>query len=161
VPQSRFRIVIDTNTLLRGLVTDNSAAAKALRAAEARLFVPLVSKPILDEYRAVLSNPMIVAKFPEITPDLVEVTLRRLRFVGDYLRSPKTKFELARDPRDEKFIELATDLRATHILSFDKDLLSLPSNQGEAGMRFRQLLPGVKVMEAGTFLQEYAAERTA
>jgi predicted nucleic acid-binding protein len=83
VPEPPFRIVIDTNTLLRGLVRATSAAAKARRAAEKRLFVPLLSKPVLDEYKAVLLDPAIVERFPEIYRRLVEVTVRRLRFVSD------------------------------------------------------------------------------
>ena len=47
-----LRVVLDTNTLLRGLVSRSSPAAQVRRAAEARLFVTLLSKPVLDEYRA-------------------------------------------------------------------------------------------------------------
>ncbi len=158
MPRSAFRIVIDTNTLLRGLVSSGSAAAQIRRAAEERIFVPLLSKPVLDEYRAVLLDDAISKRFPEITQKVVEVTIRRLRFVGDYLHAPKTKFAYSRDERDEKFIELAIGLNATHILSSDKDLLSLPHGQSEAGRRFRQRLPGVEVMDAGRFVREYGDE---
>lgn len=129
----------------------NSAAATVRRAAEARTFVTLLSKPVLDEYRAVLSDAELGEKFPEITPQVVELTLRRLRFVGDYIRSPRAEFEYRRDPRDRKFVERAIELRATHILSFDKDLLSLPYSRGDAGRRFRQRLPDVTVIDAVTF----------
>ena len=157
MPPPLFRIVIDTNTLLRGLVSGSSAAAKVRRAAEYRLFVPLLSKPVLDEYRAVLSDTALVKRFPEITTSLVEITIRRLRFVGDYLRFPSAEFDYARDRRVQKFIELAIDLKGTHILSFDKDLLSLSHSQGEAGKRFRRRLPGVTVTDAGRFLEDYGA----
>ncbi len=153
-----LRIVIDTNTLLRGLAVGNSAAAKVRRAAEARKFVTLLSKPVLDEYRAVLSDPVLGEKFPELTPELVELTLRHLRFVGDYIRMPQASYEYRRDPRDQKFIELAIELRATHIISFDKDLLSLPNSRGDAGRRFRQRLPTVAVIDAGTLLGELTGE---
>ena len=62
-------------------------------------------------------------------------TIRRLRFVGDYLRSPRSRFDYRRDERDQKFLELAISLRATHILSADKDLLFLPEGQSEASKR--------------------------
>jgi putative PIN family toxin of toxin-antitoxin system len=157
VPPSPCRIVIDTNTLLRGLVSASSAAAKVRRAAEQRVFITLLSKPVLDEYRAVLLDDLIAERFPEITPKLVEVTIRRLRFVGDDVRSPRSRFEYRRDKRDQKFFELAITLRATHILSADNDLLSLPQAQNEEGKRFRQRLPGVEVMEAASFLRVYGA----
>jgi putative PIN family toxin of toxin-antitoxin system len=158
LPQSPFRIVIDTNTLLRGLAAASSVAAKVRRAAESRHFVPLLSKPVLDEYRAVLLDSEIADRFPEITPDLVEVTIRRLRFVGDYVRSPKAQFEYARDERDQKFLELAISLNATHLLTSDNDLLSLPQAKSEAGRRFRQRLPRLEVLDAGGFLRRYGRE---
>ena len=149
-----LRIVLDTNTLLRGLLSASSAAAKVRRAAEERVVVPLLSKSVLDEYRAVLSDRDIRRRFPDITPELVEVTMRRLRFVGDYLRSARVRFELPRDVRDEKFIELAIALDATHIVTHDRDLLSLQSSTTEAGKRFRQRLPNVQVVTAGGLLRQ-------
>ena len=158
MPAPPLRIVLDTNTLLRGLVAGTSSAAQVRRAAERRAFVTLLSKPVLDEYRAVLLDEQIVERFPEFTPELVEITLRRLRFIGEYRRKPGARFEYRRDPGDEKFIELAIDLKATHILSFDRDLLSLPRSRGEAGKRFRQRLPGVEVLDAVAFLHKHSAE---
>ena len=66
VSQPPFRIVIDTNTLLRGLVAASSAAARIRRAAERRAFLPLLSKPVMDEYRAVLLDDAMAERFPEI-----------------------------------------------------------------------------------------------
>jgi predicted nucleic acid-binding protein len=40
------RVVIDTNTLLSGIVSDDSAAASVVRAAETRQILPLLSKPV-------------------------------------------------------------------------------------------------------------------
>lgn len=90
------------------------------------MIIPLLSKPVLDEYRSVLTEAELVERFPELTRKLAEISIRRLRFVGEYVRSPKTRFDFPRDSRDAKFIELAIRLNATHILSSDKDLLSLP-----------------------------------
>jgi putative PIN family toxin of toxin-antitoxin system len=143
--------------MLRGLAARKSVATVVRRAAEERRFIPLLSKPVLDEYRAVFSDPGLNEKFPDITREVVEITLRRLRFVGDYVRYPDVEFEYRRDPLDQKFIELAIGLRATHILSYDKDLLSLPQSQGDAGRRFRQRLPDIRVMDAPSFLDEYGA----
>jgi putative PIN family toxin of toxin-antitoxin system len=158
MPRSSLRVVIDTNVLLRGLASRTSNSASVLRAAERRLFVVLLSKPIVDEYRTVLLNPNVIKKFPRITPALFDATIQHLRFIGDYERTPSAQFEFARDPRDEKFIESAISQSATHILTYDKDLLSLPGNQDEAGKRFRQRLAGVGVMDGGVFLDEYANE---
>ena len=146
MPASHFRLVLDTNTLLRGVVSETSAAAKLLVAAEERRFVTLLSRPALAEYRAVLTDPTIVRRFPNLSENRVRITLARLRFCGDYIRNPSIHFEYVRDKRDAKFIELAIAGRATHIVSCDFDLLSLPTGRTEASRRFRQRLPNVHVL---------------
>ena len=82
--------------------------------------------------------------------------MRRLRFIGEYIRSPNRRFALPRDPRDEKLIELAIALGATHIVSDDRDLLDLPTSRAAVGRRFRQLLPRVQVLSAGELLRSHA-----
>jgi putative PIN family toxin of toxin-antitoxin system len=150
--------VIDTNTVLRAVVSEFSAAAKILRAAENRSFVPLLSRPVLDEYWTVLSDPIILRKFPRLDLELVKTLMRDLRYVSDYVRSCDAEFSYPRDQRDAKFIELAISLKATHILSYDNDLLSLPTSRTEAGRRFRQRLPETAVLDAGEFLKRYEVE---
>jgi putative PIN family toxin of toxin-antitoxin system len=153
VAQSVIRVVFDTNTLLHGMANSASAAAKVLRAAERRVVIPILSKPVIDEYRAVLNDEILVGRFPGIKPETVEMVIERLRYVGDYVRTPQVDFEYKRDPRDQKFLELAIALRATHILSFDQDLLSLPSGRNDASRRYRQRLPQTQILKAADFLE--------
>ena len=150
--------MIDTNTFLRGFASRNSAATRLLRSAENRVFVTLLSKPVLDEYHAVLLHDFVRTKFPEITPQWVEKVIARLLFAGEYVRFPNVRFEYPRDPADQKFVELAIKLKATHILSSDQDLLSLPGSNSDAGKRYRQRLPATQIVDAGTFCQLYADE---
>ena len=94
------------------------------------------------------------AKSPRATKSaLVEAALERLQFLSEYIRIPTSHFEYQRDPRDEKFIELAIAGRATQILSFDKDLLELPYGHTDAANRFRQRLPGVEVVRPREFME--------
>jgi putative PIN family toxin of toxin-antitoxin system len=158
VGSSEYRIVLDTNTLLRGLASESSAAAKVLRAAEDRIIIPLLSKPVLDEYRAVLNDPSLIARLPSLNPKLTAIVLHRLRYIGDYVTRPKAKFLYARDPGDQKFIEVAIGLRATHIITSDNDLLALPKSQTDAGRRFQQRLPGVLILSAIDFLTNMGRE---
>jgi len=155
-----LRVVIDTNTLLRGVLSEMSAAAKVRRAAEDRAIIPLLSKPVLDEYRAVLSRPHLLERFPAITAEKIAFLIQRLLFIGEYVRMPTARFEYRRDPLDAKFIELAIELKATHIVSADKDLLSLPRGRGDAAKRFRSRLPGTEVLEAHDFLARHGLDET-
>jgi putative PIN family toxin of toxin-antitoxin system len=146
-----YRVVLDTNVVLRALVSGDSPAARILGAAESRAFVTLLSRPVLAEYRAALTDAETVERFPSLSRRRVDLTLARLRFISDYLRDPRTRFSYPRDPRDAKFIELAIAGRATHIISGDRDLLALPNGRGEASRRFRQRLPRVSVMTPNEF----------
>jgi putative PIN family toxin of toxin-antitoxin system len=149
-----WRVVIDTNTVLRGLVGEGSASALVLEAAESRAFVPLLSKPVLDEYRETLLDPELRESLPRLTPQRVEIALRRLRFVGDIIATSRTHFVLPRDPDDAKFIELAIAGEATHLVTFDRDLLSLRASRSEAAQRLRQRSPELSILDAPSFLRE-------
>lgn len=107
MPTHTLRLVLDTNVLLAGLVSKSSASQKVVDSLQARKMIPLLSPPVLTEYRAVLLHPAITAKFANLTPGRVELAIRRLRYVGDEYRTIRVKFELERDPRDAMFVELA------------------------------------------------------
>jgi putative PIN family toxin of toxin-antitoxin system len=153
-----LRLVLDTNVVVRGLASESSAAAKVISAAEQRRFVTLLSRSVVAEYAAVLTDPDLCERFPSLSGGRVGVTLARLRFVGDYLRRISPQFAFPRDQRDAKFIELAIAGRATHIVSCDQDLLSLPIGRTDAARRFRQRLPGVQALEPGDFLARLGAQ---
>jgi hypothetical protein len=57
----------------------------------------LLSKPVLAEYRAVLTDPFIVERFPELNTDAVEVAFRRLRYLSEYFRSVRARFDFPRE----------------------------------------------------------------
>jgi uncharacterized protein len=156
VPHPSIRLVLDTNVLLQGLVRRHSPAGILLRKVEERQFLLLLSSPVLTEYQAVLTDEEITARFPDLTRQRVNDVLRHLWYFGDRIRRVTARFEYPRAPSDEKLIELAIDGNATHILSFDKDLLSLSTEHGEAANRFRQRLPGVEVMRPLEFMRERA-----
>jgi putative PIN family toxin of toxin-antitoxin system len=125
-----------------------------LRACDSRLFVILLSKTVMSEYRAVLTNPDVTARHPAITSRSVELVLKRLRYVSDWYSPVRARFRFARDPGDEPFIELAIAGNATNLITFDNDLLSLSTGHSEAAKRFRQRLPNAKVIDPSAFMRE-------
>lgn len=155
---SSFRLVVDTNVVLRGLLNTRSASGKILEIIDKRSAVLLLSKPVMTEYRAILTDPFIVERYPELTIDQVEAALRRFRYFGEFLPVIRTRFEFARDPRDAMLIELAISGKATDLLSYDKDLLSLPSGHTDAARRLRQRLPNLRIHTPPDFLTANAAE---
>ncbi|HZZ41994.1 MAG TPA: putative toxin-antitoxin system toxin component, PIN family [Tepidisphaeraceae bacterium] len=147
MPRSEFRLILDTNVILRGLVNIRSASGRIMDAADQNMAALLLNKQILAEYKAVLSDPEIIQKFPELTPEKVEIALRRFRYRGEYLRKVKSTFKYPRDPLDEKFIDLAIAGQATHLVTSDKDLLSLSSGHTDAAKWVRRRLPQLKILE--------------
>ncbi len=114
------RCVIDTNVLISRLLLPHSVAARAFDRvlSQAR---PLISDATLYELADVLSRPKVDAyvsigdrkEFVRRTAALCErvVCLRRI--------------EACRDPKDDKFLEVAMNGDADFIVTGDLDLLSL------------------------------------
>jgi putative PIN family toxin of toxin-antitoxin system len=144
--------------MVRGLARRNSPSGQILRLCDTRKVSFLLSKNVLAEYRRVLTSEEIL-DFHQITPDAVELVLRRLRYVSDYLAQMQARFRFDRDPHDAKFIELAIAGNASHIITHDLDLLSLSSGHSDAAKRFRQRLPGVRIIRAAEFLQFWNASK--
>jgi putative PIN family toxin of toxin-antitoxin system len=153
---SLLRLVLDTNVLLAGLVSESSASQKVVIALQSRTAIPLVSAQVMAEYRAVLLHPAIAARHANLTSRRVALVLHRLRYIADDYETAHVNFELPRDPLDAKFIELAIAGDATHIVTLDNDLLSLPAARDDTGKRFRQRLRGAEILQPGVFVARYA-----
>jgi uncharacterized protein len=150
------RLVIDTNIMLRAVAHRASASGQIVAACERRTAIVLLSKDVLVEYLTVLRDPEVISRQTAITAISVENTLKRLRYVADRYEKT-TRFVFSRDPRDEPFIELAIAGAATHVVTNDKDLLSLPTARTDAGKRFRQRLPNLSVLRPDDFVRAFPA----
>src|SRR5690242_5974726 len=114
----RERVVADTNVLISRLLLPQSVAAKAVRKIvdEGDL---LVSQATLEELADVLSRP----KFdPYIDLEDRQEFFRVLNRIVE--RVPITyPIKACRDPKDDKFLEVAVNGEAAVIVTGDKDLL--------------------------------------
>lgn len=86
----------------------------------------LVSEATLEELDDVLRRPKLAGYVSEE---------QRLEFLAAYIRDAEdvivtTRLRECRDSRDDKFLELAIEGRATHIISGDQDLLMLNPFRG-------------------------------
>ncbi len=123
----RQRIVIDTNVyvsrLLREASTPGRAVARAWREA-----IPLLSIATWQELRAVLAREKL-ARY--IQPGQLEPYLSQVWKFAEPVKIP-SPIRACRDPRDDKFLEVAVHGRADLILSGDADLLALYPFRGIA-----------------------------
>ena len=114
------RIVVDTNTLVSRLLLPQSVPADAVRKATGGGQV-LISEATLAELADVLSRPKFTA-YVSIADR--QQFIRVLGRIGEMVPITRIIRE-CRDPKDDKFLELAVNGRAHAILTGDKDLLSL------------------------------------
>jgi putative PIN family toxin of toxin-antitoxin system len=114
------RIVVDTNVLVSRLILPDSVPAQALRRAEleARLLVSeatmyeladILSRPKLDRYVSLEDRKSFVQRLGQIAEFVAIIQLVRE----------------CRDPRDDKFLEVALNGRADVIITGDADLLGM------------------------------------
>ncbi len=152
MPPNPFRLVLDTNILVRAFLNLSSASGRLLKLCEHRQVVPLLSKAVLREYRLILRDAELCARFPQLDRPEVGIALERLAYVGDIYGIIRARFRYPRDPKDSHLIELAIAGKATHLISTDDDLLALPAGRDDAARRFRQRLPAIRVMNPVEFM---------
>jgi len=136
------RFVLDTNLVLSAALLDSSSARKVFEIALITGEV-LLSQAVQTE----LSDVFMRAKFDRyISP------VRRLQFLANLIAvatlvQVTTTIRVCRDPKDDKFLELAVNGQATCLISGDKDLLVLHPFQG------------ISILSPTDFLVQYEAFR--
>jgi putative PIN family toxin of toxin-antitoxin system len=114
------RVVADTNVLVSRLILPQSVPAQALRRAEleARL---LVSEATMYELADVLARRKLDLY---VSLEDRKQFLRQLGRIAEFVPIIQLVRE-CRDPKDDKFLELALNGRADVIITGDADLLAL------------------------------------
>ena len=117
---SELRIVLDTNVVVSALLAHQSVPRQAFdrAAAEGTLLISAATIAELDE----------ILRRPKFDKYLSEE--QRLEFLAGLVREADVvdivdSITDCRDPRDNKFLELAVSGRASHIITGDDDLLAL------------------------------------
>ena len=136
--KSNLRCVFDTNTIISGLLVPDSKPRRAFDRAQDQGII-LISMSVLAEVNEVLSRK----KFDKYVSEE-----KRKRFLAALAKEAAlieiTEEILAcRDPKDNKFLELAVCGQADCLISGDKDLLELNP--------FR----GITVLNPDEFLKKY------
>lgn len=115
-----MRIIIDTNVLVSGLLFPNSDTAKAVREIIDNHDV-LTSVDTLNELKEVLQKPKLhkyatPEKLTKFFISYEQITIQTEIIIA---------VEECRDPKDNKFLEVAINGDADTIVTGDKDLLVL------------------------------------
>jgi uncharacterized protein len=124
---NKVRVIVDTNALISRLLVPRSTAGRAARRLLDRA-QPLVSEDTLSELADTLSR----SKFdPYVSREDRQQFFELFARVAEWV-VVSTTIRSCRDPKDDKFLELAVDGRADLIVTGDKDLLELSPFQGTA-----------------------------
>ena len=115
-----MRCVFDTNVLVSALLKSESKPRQALELAVGRGKV-LLSFATLAELNEVLTRQWL-RQF--VSEEIVRSFLAGLTLEAALI-DIDTKIAECRDPKDDKFLELAVSGNATHIITGDLDLLAL------------------------------------
>ena len=117
---TRPRLVFDTNVLISGLLTDNSVPQKIFDYAQTKAIL-LISEETFQELAEVLTR----SKFDRYIALEKRAKFLNLLNLKAEMIEIKTKINLCRDPKDNKFLELAVNGKANYLISGDQDLLIL------------------------------------
>jgi putative PIN family toxin of toxin-antitoxin system len=121
------RFVIDTNVYVSGTIDRSSTPGMAISRAWDQ-GVLLVSESTWAELQYVFQKSKL-ARY--IAPATSQAFLQQLRDVAETIHIP-TPIRACRDPRDDKFLEVAVHGRADILITGDADLLALHPFQGIA-----------------------------
>ena len=152
------RVIFDCNVFLQAFLSTTGVASKCLKYLNDNLIELYMSRDIFSEIKDVLSRPDFQTKFPHATPENLAIFLEHIKEKAIFVRSVDQHFELPRDKKDEPYLNLAIEIKAAFIVSWDKDLLDLMTEFSVEAKEFRQKSRPLKIVPPIEFLQILAEE---
>jgi putative PIN family toxin of toxin-antitoxin system len=131
----KLRFVIDTNILVSAVLIKSSIPDVALKKAKS-LGIILFSDATFQELQEILNR----SKFNKyISVNIRTQFLAKFKLEAEQIEIDEMIKE-CRDPKDDKFLDVAINGNATHIITGDKDLLELHPFRGVDIITAKQLL---------------------
>ena len=118
-----MRVVIDTGVLVSGLIRPAGTTGQVLQAMRDGKFTALYSNETIMEIIDVLGRDKFRLKY-HILPDDISALINLIRLRGEVV-IPKQRVADCRDPKDDKFLDVALSGDADCLVSRDLDLISM------------------------------------
>jgi len=115
-----MRLVLDTNVLVSAILSPGSISAKVLNWGEDNGVI-LYSDATLTEVLSVLGRSKFSKYIDHEDIDGLSIRVKTVWLFVEILN----QVQLCRDPKDDKFIDLALNGDASHLITGDNDLLVL------------------------------------
>lgn len=123
--EQQKRFVLDTNVIVSALLTKKSVARDSLDKARGQGEI-LLSLEIIDELYQVLSR----SAFDRYLDEEDRIRFLNLLVKASTLVEIQEHIQVCRDPKDDKFLELAVNGKAHFIVTGDQDLQVLNPFRG-------------------------------
>lgn len=123
-----MRAVVDTNILVRAVIMPHGTVGPVLLHLRRGTYTLLYAQSLLEELVDVLNRPRIRDKYGLTAQDIQ--TIIRLILLRGQPVTPVRRITVCRDPKDNKFLEVAIAGKADVIVSGDQDLLVLHPFEG-------------------------------
>jgi predicted nucleic acid-binding protein len=89
-----------------------------------------------------------------LTDEVVTACLRKVAYRGNLVRKVTSTFDIPRDPKNERYIDLCAAINADFLVTRDKDLLDLMSESTIMAKQFHQRFPGLTILDPVQFINE-------
>lgn len=122
-----------------------------MRLVEAHAVELLLSNAVLEEWREVLSRPDVLRHFPGVSAQRIQQLLAAVSQSARFFEPSPAPISVDRDPKDQKYIDLAFAGQATFLVTRDYDLLDLVNDA-----RWNQTGASFQIVDPVTFLQAMA-----
>jgi putative PIN family toxin of toxin-antitoxin system len=134
-----MRADVDTNILVRAVIRPQGTVGPVLLRLRQGEYTLLYARSLLEELIDVLNRPRIRDKYG-LTGGDIQTVLGLILLRGEEV-TPEERIAACRDPKDDKFLEVAVAGQASAIVSGDQDLLVLHP------------YAGILIVTPSTFLQ--------
>lgn len=147
------RVVFDSVVFVQALISGRGAAAACIERVLAGDAILFISDAILREIKDVPLRPELVRRYPHLTPERVNGLVKTVTAVAIYIPMPPRVFSLPRDPKDEPYTDLAIDVRAEYLVTWNERRLTyLMMRDTPEGREFCDRFPYVTILPPPAFL---------
>lgn len=147
------RVVFDCNVFLQAIINRNGPAAKCLRLAEVGDILLFINPETLAELRDVLSRPAISKLIQDYSTDSIDSFIAGVLVVSTLITDTPIRFQLPRDPDDDPYLDLAIEIEADFIITWDRDMLDLMSEFSDEAKDFRRRFRNIRIIDPVAFLK--------
>lgn len=148
-----MRCVFDCVILLQAAANPTGASGRCLHAVENDVVELVMSQATRYEFHDVIRRDRFRATFPKLTDDRIEDVCRFLDLHSTQYPVVSQNVTFPRDPKDEKYLNLAIAADARYLVTRDHDLLDLMSLEDESSVNFRAAYPTIAILEPAVFLE--------